>query len=229
MGIYAIFNIMDDTSQFVYLKTHEAFFTKHGRRFEYSKNQYILRGDDPSIYVYFLIEGLAKLSFTSANHDERIIGYFLPGMNFAQTRSFFEADGGGLEYTTVTKCVLYRLPIEEFLHELTKNTAFKDEYIQQLMRNQIYLLDSAVYMGEADIYHRMVRWLLLMAKYYGNETDLGIRIFPGLTQATICNFIRASRESVASTLKRLMREGAITVEKKHITVTTDVCRRILDN
>lgn len=218
---------MDKTSQFIYLKAHEAFFKKEGRRFEYGKNQYILRGDDPSIYVYFLTEGLAKLSFSSANHDERIIGYFLPGMNFAQTRSFFEADGGGLEYTTVVPCVLYRVSREEFLHELARNTPFKDEYIQQLMRNQIYLLDSAIYMGEADIYHRMVRWFLLMAKYYGEETDQGVLITPELTQTTICNFIRASRESVASTLRKLSREGLISIEKKRITVVVDACRQSL--
>lgn len=225
---YAIVILMSISSQFIYLKTHDEFFRKHGRRFEYGKNQYILRGDDPSIYVFFLIEGLAKLSFTGSIHDERIIGYFLPGMNFAQTRSFFEADGGGLEYTTVTPCTLYRVAREDFIKELDRSITFKDEYLQQLMRNQIYLLDSAIYMSEANIYHRMVRWLLLMAKYYGTETSSGTRIYPELTQTTICSFIRASRESVASTLKKLVREGAISINKKHITVSVDICRDILD-
>lgn len=219
---------MDTSSHFIYLKTHDAFFKKHGRRFEYGKNQYVLRGDDPSIYVYFITEGLAKLSFTGSRHDERIIGFFLPGMNFAQTRSFFEADGGGLEVTTVQPSVLYRVTREEFLKELAESSTFKDEYLQQLMRNQIYLLDRTIYTSEGDIYHRMVRWLLLMAKYYGEQTNEGITIMPELTQATVCNFINASRESVATTLKRLTKEGAITIEKKHITVVTDTCRSILE-
>jgi len=219
---------MDTSSQFIYLKTHGAFFEKHGRRFEYDKNQYVLRGDDPSIYVFFLTEGLVKLSSTSSRHDEHIIGFFLPGMNFAQTRSFFEADGGGLEVTTVTPSVLYRVSREEFLKELGINPTFKDEYLQQLIRNQIYLLDSTIYMSEGNIYHRMARWLLQMAKYYGETTNGGIKITPELTQATICNFIRASRESVATTLKRLSQEGAISIEKKHITVVIDVCKKIIE-
>lgn len=216
---------MDSTSTFLYLKTHEVFFKKHGRRFEYDKNQYILRGDDPSNYVYFLVEGLAKLSFSGSRDSERIIAFFVPGMNFAQTRSFFEADGGGLEYTTVTRCILYRVTRDEFLKELSSNNiAFKDEYIQQLMRNQIYLLDATIHMGEPDIYHRMVRWLVLMAKYYGMQADGGIVITPELTQETICNFLHISRESVSSNLKRLKEEGAITIEKKKITVNVEKCR-----
>ena len=218
---------MDTTSVFVYLKSHETFFKKHGRRFEYGKNQYVLRGDDPSIYVFFLTEGLAKLSFSGSHHDERIVGFFLPGMNFAQTRSFFEADGGGLEVTTVTPSILYRVSIEEFLKELSTNTAFKDDYLQQLMRNQIYLLDRTIYMGEVDIYHRMVRWLVLMAKYYGEPVDKGIKITPQLTQATICNFLHASRESVSSTLKRLSADEVISITKKQITVNVDACKNIL--
>lgn len=218
---------MDTSSKFIYLKTHDVFFKKHGRRFEYDKNQYILRGDDPSIYVYFLTEGLAKLSFNGSRHDERIIGYFLPGMNFAQTRSFFEADGGGLEYSTVEPCVLYRVTREDFLKELASNIEFKDEYLQQLMRNQIFLLDRAIYMGDGSVYERMIHWLLLMAKYYGEPAAGGIKITPELTQSTICNFIHASRESVASALRRLTAEGAITTQKRRITVDTDVCRRML--
>lgn len=218
---------MDTSSRFIFLERHEAFFMDKGRRFQYAKNQYVLRGDDPSEYVYFLSEGLAKLSFTGSRHDERIVGYFLPGMNFAQTRSFFEADGGGLEVTTVTPSVLYRVTIQEFLQQLGADPEFKDEYLQQLMRNQIYLLDRTIYMSEAGIYFRMVRWLLLMAKYYGSETADGIRISPELTQSTICNFVHASRESVATTLKRLSKEGAVRIERKHITVAVDVCVRII--
>jgi len=220
---------MDSSSRFIYLKTHEAFFKKNGRRFEYDKNQYILRGDDPSIYVYFLTEGLAKLSFNGSRHDERIIGYFLPGMNFAQTRSFFEADGGGLEYSTVERSILYRVTREDFLKELASNSDFKDEYLQQLIRNQIFLLDRAIFIGEGDVYHRMVRWLLLMAKYYAVPVHESFKITPELTQSTICNFIHASRESVASAMRRLINEGAITVEKRHITVNVEVCRNILSD
>lgn len=184
----------------------------------YDKNQYIIRGDDPLLYVFFLELGLVKISLASVVHDECIIGYLTPGMNFAQTRSFFEADGGGLDYITTTPATVYRLSRERFLTQLSADTVFKDEYIQQLLRNQIYLLERLLYVGESSVHRRILRWLGMMAKYYGKPVERGIYIVPELTQTTIGNFLSVSRESVSQSLKVLKEKKLIAVVAKHITV-----------
>lgn len=216
---------MNRSSDFFYLHSHEAFFKQHSRLLNFEKNQYFIRSDDLSSDVYFLVDGLVKLSFSSSNQDERIIGYLKPGMTFAQSKSFYEADSGGLEFTTVTRSTMYRVSQHTFIKQLESDPVFSGDYLQQLLRNQIYLLGRSIYVGENDVYHKMLRWLLLMAKYYGEETPEGLRLTPQFTQTTIGNFLHASRESVSNSLDMLQSKGLITLSKKRITITdTDKIR-----
>jgi len=209
---------MDTDSRLYYLDSHEAFFKKHGTLVKYGRNQYFIRADDPSPWVYFLIEGLVKISFTVNENDERIIGLMIPGTTFAQNKSFFEADGGGIEYTTFTPCTLYRAKREDFIAELKSSHVMTADYLQQLLRTQIYMLDRSMYMGESNVYKKMIRWLLLMNKHYGEETPDGLLITPQMTQATIGGFLHASRESVSTSLKALIDKKLISVKRKRITI-----------
>lgn len=212
---------MTTSSTFIHLDSHEDFFKKHGKHISYGKQQYVVRGDDPVPYVYFIESGLVKLTFMPASYDERIIGYLTPGMTFAQMRSFFEADGGNLDTIAVEPTTLYRIERKRFLTQLAVSGKFKDDYLQQLMRNQIYLLERTLYMGESSIYNRMVRWLSLMAKYYGTPApDGAVHVSPELTQATIGSFLHASRESVSKSLRDLEKANVIRVESKHIVVVS---------
>lgn len=209
---------MDTTSAFKYLHSHEAFFAHHGRKVTFVKNQYFVRPDDPQPWVFFLKEGLVKVSFTLKDGSERIIGYFIPGMTFAQNRTFYEDDGGGLEYCTLTPTVAYRIDRADFLRQVQSDPDFNNDYIQSLLRNQVFLIDRITYQGESTIYEKCLRWLLFMAKYYCEPGSDGCKIVVPITQDTIANFLHASRESVSKCLKKLAREGLISVDHKYITL-----------
>lgn len=209
---------MPNLSKFKYLHSHEEFFVEQGRPFEYEKNQYFVRRDDPLPWVYFLKSGLVEIAFTLSDGSKRIIGYIVPGMSFAQHRSFYEEDGGELDYRTVTPCVIYRLHRDLFLRQIKSDQRFNDEYVEQLLRTQVFLVERVSYQGENNIYKKTLRWLLFMVKYYGEETDEKHKIVIPLTQHTIGNFLHVSRESINKSLNKLISKKLISKNHKLITV-----------
>lgn len=205
-------------SDFGYAHTHKAFFTKHGQRFDFAKDQHFIRADDPTPQVFFLDSGIVESSFYVSDGTKRVIGYFVPGLTFAQNRSFFENDGGGLDYRTITPCTMFRVHRDIFLKRLTKDHEFGHDYTQMLLRSQVFMVERSMYQGEADIYHKTLHWLLFMIKYYGQTSDGSIKIIIPLTQDAIGHLLGASRESISKCIRQLVRKKLITIEKKHIYV-----------
>ena len=200
------------------LTAHRDFFIKHGQKVQYPKNQIFVSPSDPSQWVYFLVEGMVKVSFSLRDGSEQIMGYFWPGSVFAQSRSFYENDGGGLIFQALYPSTLYRVHQKVFFQQLKTSLEFAAEYIQQLQINQIFLVERALYQGEHSVQRRCVRWLLFMARYYGEPTKQGDRLIMPLTQETVANFLHSSRESAGKTLQALIKDGYIAITKKRITI-----------
>lgn len=198
----------------------KAFFEKHGQKLVYGKKQEFIRADDPQPWVYFLSEGIVEVSYAfEDNAGDRPLGYFVQNMVFAQNRSFFNDVEGDLKYRSVEPIVVYRVHRDVFLAQLDKSFAFTKEYLQMVLLVRIFTTDLVIYLGEYRIHNRCIRWLLLMAKYYGEQTKDGCRIIVPLTQDTVANFLHVSRESVSKTLREFTKNGHITIKKKYITIT----------
>lgn len=198
---------------------HEQFFTTYGQSISYKKNNYLVRPEDESPWVFYLKSGLVSVSFSFTDGSERLIGFFTPGMVFAQSGSFFQDAGGGLEYIATTNSDTYRLRRADFLAQLDHDQAFSADYMQLLLRNQIYLIERIVYQGESGMRNKCLRWLLFMVKYYGEPAERGgIVLGVPLTQEIIANFLHATRESVSKVLKELVAKDWIVIENKCITI-----------
>jgi CRP-like cAMP-binding protein len=204
---------------FHYAKVHEAYFLKHGQKVTFTKGHQIVRPDEPNPWVYFLIEGLVKISFGLDDGTERILGYFIPGMVFAKSGSFYKLHDGGLEYTATSNIITYRISQEEFQQQLRANTDFAMDYINRLSLNQIYQIDRIVYQGEKGISTKCIKWILFMSKYYGEPIAKNqCRIYVPLTQDIAANFLHATRESVSSIMRKLTKKGLITSKNKYLTI-----------
>lgn len=199
------------------LAAHRAFFRTHGQEVVFKKNQFFANPYDIHPWVYYLEEGMVKLSFDMSG-DERILGYFVPNMMFAQTRVFYESDSGNIQYSTVTKAKAIRISRERYLQEIETNAALQHEYIQCLLHNQTFLIDRVVFHGENNVEKKFLRWVLFMLKFYGIQTDTQHYIGIPLTQETISHFVHVSRETINKVMAHYIKEGLIAVEKKHIYV-----------
>src|SRR5690606_8893801 len=115
------------------------FFARFGQKMMHKKGQVLVRPEDHNPYLFFLQKGMVSVVFTRQDGQERLIGYFVPGMTFAQSGMFFEDEGGGIEYIAKTTITTYRIHKDDFFDAVKNDSSFNDEYMQLLMRNQIYL------------------------------------------------------------------------------------------
>ncbi len=203
-------------SFFGYSKSHEEYFVKNGQKVVYGYKRYIVTSTDNDQWVYFLKKGLVRVSYTLLDGKERLIGYFVPGVTFAKSGTFFDSPDGTLEYTTGEESVLYRLPRDKFLSELKNNEELSSDYMNMVLRNQIFLIDRVVYQGENGIHRKLLRWLLFMAKYYGNINNGSAEIIFFLSQEEIANFLHVTRVSVNNTLSFYTKKGVITTKDRKI-------------
>lgn len=204
---------------FPYLESFEDAFFEHGELVEYAKNQHLVWGKDKSEWVFFLVDGLIRVSFTVPDSSDRILGYFPRGMVFAQSGSFWNAHDGMLSYTAELPSKTYRMQRTTFLNLLRSDTSLTHEYLNLTLRNQIFLIDRVVYNGEKGLYLKCVRWLLFMAKYYGKNKGARCEITTPLTQETAANFLGTTRESLNVVLRDLEKKKYIELSTKKLVIT----------
>lgn len=196
-----------------------AHFERADHRVIYKKGQTFVRPEDENNWVYFLESGLVEISYGFKDGNNRLLGYFFPGVVFAQNGSFFANNGSGLEYTTAKDCVLYRVQKEQFFAILAEDIACNKEYVDLLLRNQLLLIERVAFMGEKNIERMVIRLLVGLGKYYGHNTGKEYVVDIPITQEIIARFTHATRESVSKTLRKLLREQLIVLEKKQLTIT----------
>ncbi len=184
----------------------------------YKKGQYLVVAIDESPWVFFLQSGIVQASFTLADGDMRLLGYFTPGVAFAKSGSFFADSGGDIEYQAVDTVTVYRVQREVFFTQLRSNVVFAEEYRAMLLKNQLFLIDRIVYQGEKTIERKLLRWLLFMAKYYGESTGAACYITVPTLQHDIANFLHASRVSIGNALHDLTATKIIATHQRHITI-----------
>ncbi len=199
-----------------YSHVHETFFKKRGELLWYKKDQLLVWPAEQYPWVYFLVTGYVRSSFTLSDGTARIIGFFRPGTTFAQSGSFFGDEGGKLEYTAETAVSLYRVKRSDFFMHLGRDPEFAQEYLDMVLRSRIYLIERIIYQGENGIERKFARWLLFMTKHYGTEVKNGCHIYIPLTQTTIANFLHMTRESTNTIMRTFIKKRIIKVSNKII-------------
>lgn len=192
------------------------FFEEQGKEITFSKNEIFVRSDDPRPWVYYLKEGLVAASFTFNNATDCILGYFVPSNVFAQNKSFYEDDGGSLDFTSIGNSIVYRVHRDSFQEQLYSDWDFNREYTNNTLLFRIFTTDRAICLAEQRIHNRCIRWLMLVAKYYSEPDDKGLHIIMPLTQSTIAKFLNISRESVSKVLHSLIKDGHIELNNKQL-------------
>ncbi|MCA9330805.1 Crp/Fnr family transcriptional regulator, partial [Candidatus Saccharibacteria bacterium] len=151
-------------SFFPYLSLAEEYFKAHGQRATYKKRQLLVRHDEPSQWIFFLRSGLIKVAYTLDDGTERLMGYFIPGMVFAQLGAFFPDSLNGMEYEAALNTNVYRLPRQQFLDALSSSVEMSQEYLDAMIRNQIFMIERLEYQGEKGMRQKYLKWLLFVMR-----------------------------------------------------------------
>jgi len=189
------------------------FFQKDGLKITYKKGQQFFRPEDNAQGIYYLESGQAILCSTKMDGGEQIVAIGEKGTIFGKIGSVMAQPLVNISTKAITDCVVYRLGCQEFLQLIeTEPLAFK-AYMQQVSRNNVYLLSQLLILGEKNIYARVIAELLFLAEFHGNKHGQSCTLRIKLTQEELANILCISREYLNKTLQKIKTKKMISNKK----------------
>ena len=179
----------------------------------FPKSTVISSGGVPSPYIYFLLEGLVRISVFGPQGYERILGYHKKNTLFAMDG--LRRDQGVIVTTTaLTQVEAVRLSLEDLSVLFQQDPRFAADvvlYYSDVLKLMCYDAESQ---SSNDTRAKLANFILLFMQCADYQT-LGYIPF---SQSELASAIGASRIQVARVCRTLKAEGLIQVGKRRLMV-----------
>ena len=179
----------------------------------FQKNTIIINEGDEASTFFIIITGAIKVFLSNEEGKEIIINAQGPGDHFGELALLDDAPRSASVITT-EKSTIGVISKEDFHSVLSRNTDMALNLIRELTRRVRFLSDNVRTLALMDVYGRVAKVLLGMAK----EEDGKMVINNRPTQQDIANHIGASREMVARILKDLATGNYISIDGKRLII-----------
>jgi CRP/FNR family transcriptional regulator, dissimilatory nitrate respiration regulator len=171
------------------------------------KNETLFSEGDSGYNMYILATGNIRVFKSGPGGRESVIKIIGPGEIFAEV-ILFEEDEYPASAVALKKSLVYIIPKRQF-SILLSDMAFRNDFIAMLMKKQRYLANRIHYLTSYDVEERFVRFL---EEQYGKKQEYRILI----SKKDIAQAIGATSETFSRLLKRMQKDGTITVKKDRI-------------
>ncbi len=203
---------------FRHLNADEAAFAlEHLYPRKYRKGEVIVHREDPPGALHVIAEGCVKLSLTSEEGEEVILGMLAEGDWFGEVATLDR--GPAPETVTAALPTLTYALRREVLQSLLRNNprlmmSFVEALATQLRGRNERIEEIHLY----DLSTRMARRLLELAERYGTPGTNGIEVPFPLTQAEFGGMLGATRVRVNLVLGSYQDAGVIRLDRGAITI-----------
>lgn len=182
---------------------------------KYQRDEVIFHADERGDVFCLIVTGRVKVTMISPEGKEIILSMLGPGDFFGEMallddepRSATVMAVEPLEVLTVYRDELLQIMRDDFT--ITRNIIAE---LSKRLRRASRRIESLVTM---DVYGRLARFLLELARDQGREVDNGYVAFRRPTHQAIANTIGTSRETVSRLLHDLMEQKLLLCEGKTI-------------
>lgn len=189
------------------------YFQKYGLKINYKKGRQFFRPEDSAQGIYYLESGQAMLSSTKVGGAEQILAIGEAGTIFGKVGSVMAQPTVNIAAQSITDCLVYRLSCQEFSDLITTEPIAFGAYMQQVSRNNVYLLSQVLILGERNIYARVIAELLFLAEFHGDKCGKQCTLRINLTQEELANMLCISREYLNKTLQKIKLKKLISDQK----------------
>lgn len=188
-----------------------------GRR--YAAGTVIVQEGGPSDTLYVLTSGRVKVYISDEDGAEVILAFLGADEIFGEMALIDEASRSASIMTVEPTELLY-VPKNAFQDKLVCNSTFAVN-LMRLLAGRIRLLNENVKsLALLDVYGRIARVLLNLAKPQGERLVINQR----LTHQELANMVGSSREMVSRIMKDLERGGYISMENRCIVIAEKLPR-----
>lgn len=184
---------------------------------ESSKNDPIYFAQEPSNSIFFLKKGRVKLTRTSDDGKEMIIGLVNPGEVFGEL-AIFDGDERSDYATTMDDCLICAITKNDFKNFIEKNPELNikiSKLIGFKLKKYSERIEQLVF---KDAHQRVVSFILTLAKDHGKKIGDEYFIKPFLTHQDIAKLTACSRQTVNTILTDLREQGIIDFDRRKLII-----------
>ena len=193
----------------------------------YEAGEIIYHMEDPADALYFVREGMVKISMYFPNGKEMILG-LLGQYDIFGELLLLPSERRPNQAEAVVDTTLIVMPESDFQRLLQQQPHIAMKFIQVMSTRLWQAQQWQAEVGAFDAPGRLANLLVRLAGDFGKEVDRGTEIDLALTQQDLAKMIGATRETVSHCLARLLEYGAVKRRRSPIVVDTDALQRFLD-
>jgi CRP/FNR family transcriptional regulator len=167
--------------------------------------------------LYFLEDGLIKLTRTNENTNRVILAILGPGEllgdeALGQSTGVFQCDA-----EVLTTASLWRIPRDLLTNTIATDADFASAVLDRLLQHKLTLARKVELLCLHDVEYRILYYLTeLSSLVKPSELDGGYQL--PLTQAELADLIGATRETTSTTLYQLERRGLVKLSRRLLTI-----------
>jgi CRP/FNR family transcriptional regulator len=165
------------------------------------KRELLFREGQPGGAIYLLRRGAIQLHKSTPGGAEVVIKLVKPGETFAEV-VLFEQERYPVTATALAPSELIAFPRPD-LHRLLDTPAFRNDFMQMLMRKQRYLAERIVQITSQDVEERLMGFL---DEQHGAEREITLAV----SKKDVAAAIGTTPETLSRLLLRLKRRKVLT-------------------
>ena len=181
----------------------------------YAKDDVIFHADESGDVFCLIKEGQVKVTMISPEGKEIILSMLGPGEFFGEMALLDDAPRSATVVATepIELVTIYR---NDFLQILQENFSITRKVFAELSRRLRNASNRIESLATMDVYGRLARFFLDLARENGKPLDNGYVAVTRPTHQSIANMIGTSRETVSRLIHDLMRQNLLLSEGKTI-------------
>ncbi len=212
-------NSLDDRVPFLSRleKDDRAALLALGRPLDYGPRCLLLRQDEPSTHVLFVLSGWTKVTTLAANGYEALLALRGPGDIIGESAAL----SGRPRSATVTTLG----PVRAVAVEQDRFTAHLTDAPHVMLRLTELISDRMrssdqrrLEFAALGVRQRLAILLLELARTHGERIPEGVRLTAGLSQSELAGSVGSSRERVARLLTELRGRGIVDTSRRGLVI-----------
>jgi len=181
----------------------------------YAKDDVVFHADESGDVFCLIKEGQVKITMISPEGKEIILSMLGPGDFFGEM-ALLDDEPRSATVVAMEPLELVTIWRADFLQILTENFSITKKLLATLSRRLRTASNRIESLATMDVYGRLARFFLDLAREHGKPLDNGYVAVTRPTHQSIANMIGTSRETVSRLIHDLMKQNLLLSEGKTI-------------
>ena len=181
----------------------------------YPRDTEIFRQDDDGDALFIVVKGRVKVVLHNENGREAILTIF-KAEDFFGEMSLLDGEPRSAGVYTTEKSTLLRLSRQHFVEHLEAFPPSARQILSEMCTRLRRASEIIGNLSSLDVYGRIARVLIDLAKSEGERQDEGIFIKNRPTQQELASMVGTTRETVSRVLSEFQKRGLIATQGKTV-------------